>query len=93
MNLATSTTDASIQAKEKQVSASARMKWAPMAVAICSLVLLSTAASAQNLDEVLSNVGSEYGLLYTGPLTNSLGADLNAGLFHAAKSGGGSRRR
>lgn len=53
------------------------------------LLSFSFGAQAQELGELLSDVGSSYGSMYTTPLTNSLGADLNSGLFHTAKSNKG----
>jgi hypothetical protein len=42
-----------------------------------------------NLGEALQSVGSEYAANYTQPVTDALGADLNAGLFRTAEVGGG----
>jgi len=57
-------------------------------VFIATLTICSGAAG-QDLQETLESVGAEYGSRYVVPLTNSLGADLNAGLFHTARSGSG----
>lgn len=54
-----------------------------------ALALTSVDSNGQSLGETLNNVGSQYGSMYTTPLTNSLGADLNSGLFHTAKSAKG----
>lgn len=59
-----------------------------LALTLAALVLTST-ASSQDLREALESVGADYGSQYVLPLTNSIGADLNAGLFHTAKSGKG----
>lgn len=62
------------------------MKQLFVAVLLASFV---STAGAQDLQETLESVGAEYGSQYVFPLTNSIGADLNAGLFHTAKSGKG----
>lgn len=51
--------------------------------------LLPTPASGQDLGELIEGVGSAYSELYLQPLADALGADMNAGLFHTARIGGG----
>jgi len=46
-------------------------------------------AAAQDLGESIERVGMEYATAYVHPLVNAFGADVNGGLFHAAKFGGG----
>ena len=53
------------------------------------MLSIAGTTSSQDLQDALQNVGAEYGSQYVLPLTNSIGADLNAGLFHSAKSGKG----
>ena len=66
------------------------MKTAKALVLIAGLIgLRPTASTGQELGELLNTVGSQYGSMYTTPLTNSLGADLNSGLFHTAKTAKG----
>ncbi len=49
----------------------------------------STTAVAQSLTSNLSAVSSEYSQLYVAPLVDAYGANINAGLFHTARIGGG----
>ena len=51
------------------------------------LLLWSTPATAQELTETLEEVGEAYARAYVDPLAESLGADLNTGLFHTASTG------
>jgi hypothetical protein len=62
---------------------------------LCSLLILTflaaTPAQSQNSDEfagALSSIGKTYAQNYARPVTDALGADLNAGLFRTAKVGG-----
>lgn len=56
---------------------------------VATLLVFLTAgpASAQDLDEALSEVGGEYARAYVDPLGQSLGAGLNTGLFHLPSAG------
>lgn len=51
--------------------------------------LASRPVSAQQLPDVITDVGAEYAELYLQPVVNAFGADINAGLIHTAKVGGG----
>ncbi len=51
--------------------------------------LASRPAFAQQLPDVIADVGAEYAELYLQPVVNAFGADINAGLIHTAKVGGG----
>ena len=54
-------------------------------------LLTAVSARAQDTDELsdaLSTIGQQYADNYTQPLTEALGADLNAGLFRTAQVGG-----
>ena len=54
-------------------------------------VLTATPGQAQNADELgdaLSTIGQQYADNYTQPVTDALGANLNAGLFRTAEVGG-----
>ena len=51
--------------------------------------LASRPVSAQQLPDVIADVGAEYAELYLQPVVNAFGADINAGLIHTAKVGGG----
>lgn len=55
--------------------------------ALLGLSLLAAPASAQELQETLSQVGEAYARAYVTPLADALGADLNSGLFHTARVG------
>ena len=59
-------------------------------VAVLALSFLSSPAHAQSddLSEALGNIGEEYATNYTQPVTDALGAGLNAGLFRTAEVGG-----
>ncbi len=46
-------------------------------------------ARAQQLGEIIEEVGADYAELYLQPLVNAFGADINSGLIHTAKVGGG----
>lgn len=46
-------------------------------------------AAAQELGDLIDDVGVSYAELYLQPLADGLGADMNAGLFHTARIGGG----
>ncbi len=58
-------------------------------IPLFAAVVLTSNVAAQDLHETLANVGADYGSQYVLPLSNSIGADLNAGLFHTARSGKG----
>ena len=51
--------------------------------------LASRPAFAQQLPDVIADVGAEYAELYLQPVVNAFGADINGGLIHTAKVGGG----
>ncbi len=51
--------------------------------------LTSRPAFAQQLPDIIADVGAEYAELYLQPVVNAFGADINAGLIHTAKVGGG----
>jgi hypothetical protein len=53
------------------------------------LIAFSSGAAAQELSTNLSSVSSEYSRLYVAPLVDAYGANINAGLFHTARVGGG----
>jgi hypothetical protein len=60
----------------------------------CLLLPAVNPATAQqdqagDLEETLSQVGSEYARLYLEPLSNGLGANMNTGWFHSARVGSG----
>ncbi len=61
-------------------------------ISLLALALFTTApAQAQNSDELgdaLSSIGKTYAQNYARPVTDALGADLNAGLFRTAEVGG-----
>ena len=46
-------------------------------------------AFSQQLPDVIADVGAEYAELYLQPVVNAFGADINGGLIHTAKVGGG----
>ncbi|MEX0821302.1 MAG: DUF6588 family protein [Rhodothermales bacterium] len=56
---------------------------------LCSASLLPNDTEAQDLGELVDGVGRSYAELYMQPLADGLGADLNSGLFHTARIGGG----
>ncbi|MDX1741964.1 MAG: DUF6588 family protein [Rhodothermales bacterium] len=59
-------------------------------LAILGFILsFSSAAAAQELTSNLSSVSTEYSRLYVAPLVDAYGANINAGLFHTARVGGG----
>ncbi len=53
------------------------------------IFLASRPAFAQQIPDVIADVGAEYAKLYLQPFVNAFGADINAGLIHTAKVGGG----
>ncbi|MFP4228798.1 MAG: DUF6588 family protein [Salinivenus sp.] len=61
-------------------------------LACCFLVAvvlpLSAHAQSDDLNEALGSIGSTYADNYTQPVTDALGAGMNAGLFRTAKVGG-----
>lgn len=60
-------------------------------VLLLAVGLVASPAQAQNpdnLNEALATVGENYADNYTQPLTDALGANLNAGLFRTAEVGG-----
>ena len=50
-------------------------------------LLISAPLAAQDFSETLSEVGEAYARAYVDPLAESLGADMNSGLFHTASTG------
>ncbi len=46
-------------------------------------------AFSQQLGEIIEEVGADYAELYLQPLVNAFGADINSGLIHTARVGGG----
>lgn len=55
---------------------------------LASAVLTVSSTQAQsNLGSALSSIGKQYAKNYTGPVTDALGADMNAGLFRTAEFG------
>ena len=46
-------------------------------------------AFSQQLPDVIVDAGAEYAELYLQPVVNAFGADINGGLIHTAKVGGG----
>lgn len=59
-------------------------------VALLALCLFGHAgASAQDLSSTLEDVGRVYAESYLQPLANAMGVNLNSGLFHTARIGGG----
>ncbi len=50
------------------------------------LIVFFSALNAQNLSELIQEVGENVLAGYTKPIVNSFGASLNSGLFHSAKS-------
>lgn len=56
---------------------------------VFAIAILSGSVAAQDLPLNLSSVSSEYSRLYVAPLVDAYGANINAGLFHSAKVGGG----
>ncbi len=71
------------------------MKYLVFSIALSCLSLAAVnSADAQadqvgELEETLSQVGSEYARLYLEPLSNGLGANMNSGWFHSARVGSG----
>ena len=62
-----------------------------LSVLLPLLLLTAVPAHAQDAEELadaLGRVGQEYATNYTRPLTDALGADLNAALFRTAEFGG-----
>jgi hypothetical protein len=57
--------------------------------AVFVLLTISSTSEGQNLSNNISTVSSEYSRLYVGPLVDAYGANINAGLFHTARIGGG----
>ena len=58
---------------------------------IALAVLIAPPSQAQTTDELgdaLSSIGQQYADNYTQPVTDALGANLNAGLFRTAEVGG-----
>ena len=62
-----------------------------MAACLVLGIALATSrpADAQKLPEIIEEVGADYAALYLQPLVNAFGADINSGLIHTAKVGGG----
>lgn len=52
------------------------------------MIPLSAQAQSDNLSEALGTIGEQYADNYTQPVTDALGAGLNAGLFRTAEVGG-----
>lgn len=59
------------------------------AVLVTVLGLAPSPASGQDLGGLIDEVGRPYAERYLQPLADALGADMNAGLFHTARIGGG----
>ncbi len=55
-----------------------------LSVLLISLLITPSKASAQDLNETLSQVGEAYARAYVDPFAEALGADMNTGLFHTA---------
>ena len=63
----------------------------PLLFLLAFTFLIAAPARAQDSDELgdaLSSIGQTYADSYTQPVTDALGADLNAGLFRTAEVGG-----
>jgi hypothetical protein len=63
----------------------------PLLFLLAFTFLIAAPAQAQDSDELgdaLSSIGETYADSYTQPVTDALGADLNAGLFRTAEVGG-----
>ena len=58
-------------------------------VVVAAMAATGLQARAQDLGETLQGVGVAYAEAYVQPLVNAFGADMNSGLFHSAKIGGG----
>lgn len=56
---------------------------------IAALFVIVSTSRAQDLNSNLASVTDEYSRLYVAPLIDAYGANINAGLFHTAKIGGG----
>lgn len=54
---------------------------------VLALLLVASAATAQNLDDKISSYGSKNAELYLQPLADAFGASLNSGFFHTARIG------
>ncbi len=67
-----------------------RQVFGTLAGLLAALLLLPLPAQAQsdNLSEALGVIGEQYADNYTQPVTDALGAGLNAGLFRTAEVGG-----
>ena len=57
-------------------------------LAAALLIPLSAQAQSDNLNEALGSIGEQYADNYTQPVTDALGAGMNAGLFRTAEVGG-----
>ncbi len=51
--------------------------------------MASRPAFSQKLGDIIGDVGADYAKLYLQPLVNAFGADINSGLIHTARVGGG----
>ena len=63
----------------------------PLLVALAVLIVPPSQAQDRDVDELggaLSSIGQQYADNYTQPVTDALGANLNAGLFRTAEVGG-----
>ncbi|NNE35646.1 MAG: hypothetical protein HKN13_10435 [Rhodothermales bacterium] len=64
-----------------------------IALSFLSVIAINSASAqaeeAGELEETLSQVGSEYARLYLDPLSNGFGANMNSGWFHSARVGSG----
>ena len=65
------------------------MKTPTRIAAAIALFLLVPTLQAQDLGETLEGIGPAYAEAYVQPLVDAFGADVNSGLFHSAKIGGG----
>ena len=58
-----------------------------MTILIPVLILAALPAAAQDLDELLSQVGQPYAEAYTEPLINAFGANQNSAIYQTAQIG------
>ncbi|HEX7070554.1 MAG TPA: DUF6588 family protein, partial [Rhodothermales bacterium] len=65
------------------------MKRLTLILLLATMVVGARQSNAQGLEETLRGVGQAYAEAYVQPLVNAFGADINSGLFHTAKVGGG----
>ncbi|WP_251981219.1 DUF6588 family protein, partial [Salinibacter ruber] len=63
----------------------------PFLITLAVLIVPPSQAQNRDTDELggaLSSIGQQYADNYTQPITDALGANLNAGLFRTAEVGG-----